>query len=954
MDSGLACLLVPVLMVAGTVIGFAFVTMGQKQRELGERLAAMSEALRNERDQRLELTAEVARHRGEIAAVALRGEALRGGALVASNLPAAATDVEVEAAIRAALEPSSAPALPPVKVVPRGGPREPAQPAAPPVVTVRRAPLDDLDEHDIKNALGDTVRPPQPAGGAAPSPVSRPVPGPGGAPPPARPPGSPKAAPAPDGGTPAKPIEMPSIETLAVWFAASFGGLILVVVALLVLREAIAAGFFGPSMRLAAAMFAALGAWALSGVLRWRKFDIPANALAGSGTAIAFGAIYAAYALYGYIPQPVAMVSMVATSGVSMFAAVRKRSGLWALLSTVGGYATPLLLSTGENKAVGFFAYLFLVNAGVLWAARTRGWWWLAGLAAAITAALHVGWGITFRAPDQVGVALTASFVLGAWFFGAARGGATGAVRGTAFAGGLLLLCAGVPFLFPADPLQYDPSSSRPLTWTLGYSAELGAAWLVAVTLLVSAFTSGAKDATGSVTRLAATTLLAVALGTFANGWLFAADPRYELFVGTVVAILALSTALGRWRGPELALGPVFTGAMMIAISNAAAPLDPAWMLVLSLAVTAAALVAACSIDALAPFLAALAILPLLANVGERLTPFFPEGGYLLLAMVVAFQAFAVLLAFRLRADRAGAVAGVILAGPLAFYGFHLAWRAGFGGGEGILAVLVGVHVALAARMARSRGIAAESGQFAALLVTLLTFAALAVPLQLEEAWLTVGWAVEVVLLAWLSRTYTHPAIKLFLAFLAVAVFVRLTPSPYTLAYGDGRGMILLNWTLYTWGVPATAFLVAAWLLKSPDIGKRALRVAATLLFFVCLNLEVAHAFAHDGELSFTSENLLESMTRSISWVLFGVVVLVVGMFRDSRSARFFGFGFVLLGGAKICLVDVIQLSGWIRIGSLFAFAVGLLLTSILFMRVVLRDRKKAEVSDAATPRETR
>lgn len=953
MDSGLSCLLVPVLMVAGTLVGLALVTMGQKQKELASRLAALTEALRNERDQRLELTAETARHRGEIAAVALRGEALRGGALVTSAMPAAATDAEVEAAIRAALEPSSAPALPGLKPVPRGVPRDPARPVTAPVVTVRKAPLDDLDEHDIKNALGDTVRPPSAAGGPAASPVSRPVPGPGGAPPPTRPPGAPSAAPAPDLSSPAKPTEMPSIETLAVWFAASFGGLILVVVALLVLREAVAAGFFGPSMRLAAAMFAALAAWALSGVLRWRKFDIPANALAGSGTAIAFGAIYAAHALYGYVPQPVAMASMVATTAVSMFAAVRKRSGLWALLSTVGGYATPLLLSTGENQAVGFFAYLFLVNAGVLWASRSRGWWWLAAVAAVVTTAFHVGWGITFRAPDQVPVALGACFVLAAWFFGAARGGASGPMRGTAFAGGLLLLCAGLPFLFPADPLQYDPLSSQPLTWTLGYSAELGAAWILAVTAMLAVFTSGERDATGSVTRLAATLFLAFALGTFANGWLFAAEPRAELVVGTLVATVAASTAFGRWRGPELALGPVFTGAMMTAISNAATPLDPAWMLGLSLAVSAGALAAALSIDVLAPFLAALAILPLLVNVTERLTPFLPDGGYVLLAMVVAFQAFAVVLAFRLRADRPGAVAAVVLAGPLAFFGFHLAWQAGLGAGEGVLALVLGVHVALAARMARSCGIAADSGQFAAILITLLTFAALAVPLQLEEAWLTVGWAIEVVLLAWLSRTYTHPAIKVFLGLLAVVVFIRLTPSPYTLAYGDGRGMILLNWTLYTWGLPATAFLVAAWLLPGPDIGKRALRVAATLLFFVCLNLEVAHAFAHDGELSFTSENLLESMTRSISWVLFGVVVLVVGMFRDSRSARFFGFGFVLLGGAKICLVDVIQLSGWIRIGSLFAFAVGLLLTSILFMRVVLRDRKKAEAVDAATARKT-
>ena len=339
-------------------------------------------------------------------------------------------------------------------------------------------------------------------------------------------------------------MQLPGIETLVVWFAASFGGLIAVIAVLLGLREVIALGYFGPSMRFASAITAAMAAWVFSGALRWRKFEIPANALAGSGTAIALGAIYAAHALYGLIAQPVAMGAMVAICAVSMFAAVRKRAGLWALLSALGGYATPLLLSTGENQAVGFFAYLFLLNAGIIAASRARDWWWLTAIAGFVTAALHAGWGFTFRAPDQVPVALGASLVLGVWFFGGARKGASAAMRSAAFAGGLLLLFAAMPFLVPADPFTYDPHSNKPLTWTLGISAELGGAWLVVITGLLGLVSSGEKDVTGAAIRSLSTALLAIGLCTFGFGWMFAGEPRWDAVVVTTSVVLVLSTAL--------------------------------------------------------------------------------------------------------------------------------------------------------------------------------------------------------------------------------------------------------------------------------------------------------------------------------------------------------------------------------------------------------------------------
>ncbi|MSP55768.1 MAG: DUF2339 domain-containing protein [Myxococcales bacterium] len=936
MESGLLCLLTTVLLVACVGLAAVLAAVGERVGRLDRRLTTLSGALDAERAQGVALAAEVARHRSEIAGLALRGEALRQTEpeRVGPGVPNTASDEEVEAAVRSAAaaaspDPGQAAVggLKPVRRTPDGSPAH-IRPPVRPIVTPRKLGVDDLKESDIRNALGDTVRPPgQPA---------RPAPPPPGL-----------SAPPPPHRTAG-----PSIETLVVWFAASLAGLLFVVAALFGLGKLIEAGWLGPSARFTGAVLLALSLWMFSGLLRWRKFDIPANALAGSGTAIAYGAVYAGHAVYGFLGQPVAMGSMVTITAISMFAAARKNAGLWAFIAAIGGYATPILLSTGDNQPVGFFSYLFLLNAGILFAARRQGWWWLIAIAGSITACLHLGWGFTFRAPDQAPVALAASFLLGAWFFGAARPGGSTPTRAAAFYGGVALLVAGMPFLVPADPLQYDPRSRLPLTWTMGVSAELGAAWLVAITALLSQFTPTGDKAAPAAVRWLASAVMAVGVATFGAGWMFAAEPRWSTIVLGTAAVLVLSTLAGRIRGSELGAGPLVAAAGILALGLAAAPPPAAWMLGLSLATSGAALWVAVGRDRDAPVAAVLASAPLAVRLSERVPPFLPEGGYTLLAAVIAYQVFAVVLAFRLRPGRPGTAAAVVLSGPIAFWSFHTLWQAGLGRGEGALALIMAGFLMLAARIARVNGVEGSSGQFAALLIAILGFVALAIPLQFDNAWLTVGWALEVAALAGLSRRYAHPGIKGTMALLAVIVAARLLLNPYALQYGDGSGWILLNWTLYTWGVPAVAFLVAAALLPgmgpAADLGKRALRVTATFILFALINLEVAHAFAHDNELSFTSENLVESMTRSLSWGLFGLAVMAVGLWRDSRSARLFGFGFALLAAAKVCLVDVVALAGWIRVGSLFGLGIVMLIASVFFMRVVLSDRKKAALAAGA------
>jgi hypothetical protein len=85
-----------------------------------------------------------------------------------------------------------------------------------------------------------------------------------------------------------------------------------------------------------------------------------------------------------------------------------------------------------------------------------------------------------------------------------------------------------------------------------------------------------------------------------------------------------------------------------------------------------------------------------------------------------------------------------------------------------------------------------------------------AIPLQLEDQWLTVAWALEGAALALLTRRLSHPLVPWASFTLGLVVAVRLVLNPYALEYGDTSGLPLLNWTLYTWGLPLVCLLLTA------------------------------------------------------------------------------------------------------------------------------------------------
>ena len=105
-----------------------------------------------------------------------------------------------------------------------------------------------------------------------------------------------------------------------------------------------------------------------------KKFQVYGQGFTGGGVAILYFAIFAAFTFYHLITQPIAFVLMVLITMAASLLAVRYDSPAVGIFGIVGGFATPFLLSTGQNNQVILFTYIAILDAGVLLVAYFKKW----------------------------------------------------------------------------------------------------------------------------------------------------------------------------------------------------------------------------------------------------------------------------------------------------------------------------------------------------------------------------------------------------------------------------------------------------------------------------------------------------------------------------------------------------------------------------------------------------
>lgn len=207
----------------------------------------------------------------------------------------------------------------------------------------------------------------------------------------------------------AQPVQPNPVE-LAVLAAKNWllGGNTIVRVGLVILfiglsflaRYAASAGLLPVEFRLAAV--AAVGI-ALLGVGFRKRTDKPGFALAlqGGGVAVMYLTVFAAFRLYGLLPPLWAFGLMIAVCAASCALALLQDSRALAVAAFAGGFAAPILLSTGQGSHVGLFSYYTLLNLAILFIAHKRSWRVLNVVGFVATFGVATAWGALKYVPDH-------------------------------------------------------------------------------------------------------------------------------------------------------------------------------------------------------------------------------------------------------------------------------------------------------------------------------------------------------------------------------------------------------------------------------------------------------------------------------------------------------------------------------------------------------------------------
>lgn len=132
-----------------------------------------------------------------------------------------------------------------------------------------------------------------------------------------------------------------------------------------------------------------------------RSLELYGQMLSGGGLAVLYLALYAAFALYHLIPAPLVTAGMIAVTTTGMTLSTRYSTYSLAAIALLGGFLTPVMLSTGQNQPLALFGYILLLDTGTLVLLRFRKWPSLVAASLAGTVLLYMIWHSEFFSDDQ-------------------------------------------------------------------------------------------------------------------------------------------------------------------------------------------------------------------------------------------------------------------------------------------------------------------------------------------------------------------------------------------------------------------------------------------------------------------------------------------------------------------------------------------------------------------------
>jgi uncharacterized membrane protein len=200
-----------------------------------------------------------------------------------------------------------------------------------------------------------------------------------------------------------KPIDWEAF--LGVKLFAWIGGFVLFLGIVFLVKYSFENNLITPAMRVLLGAVVGLALIVTGWLTATRRYRASGQSLCATGVLVLYGNIFAAHVFYHLIELVPAFAFMAAVTAAAFFLAVRMNAQVIVVLGLLGGFLTPVLLSTGVDNPAALFGYIAVLNIGIAAVAVRKRWNYLVLLAAASTVLIEYGWAFKFFESPKANIA---------------------------------------------------------------------------------------------------------------------------------------------------------------------------------------------------------------------------------------------------------------------------------------------------------------------------------------------------------------------------------------------------------------------------------------------------------------------------------------------------------------------------------------------------------------------
>ena len=164
--------------------------------------------------------------------------------------------------------------------------------------------------------------------------------------------------------------------------------------------------WIGPAGRVTIGLLAGIAMVVWSERFRSNGYKAFSYSLKAVGIGTMYLSLWAAFQLYSLIPSVVAFVMMLGVTAATAAMALAQDAQILAAFALTGGFSTPLLLSTGQNREVALFTYMAILDLATLTLVTFKPWRRLLVMSYAGTLLLYIGWYSKFYTRNQLSLTL--------------------------------------------------------------------------------------------------------------------------------------------------------------------------------------------------------------------------------------------------------------------------------------------------------------------------------------------------------------------------------------------------------------------------------------------------------------------------------------------------------------------------------------------------------------------